>query len=392
MAELLEICRAAQAAEQRNEPCWLASVMRVRGSAYRHAGARLLFANGQVLAGSVSGGCLEASLVRKGPWLTREHAVCVRYEAGLEESEQPDAEAPRGSGCDGAVDILIERVHRGRAPDSLTFIESCLAAEQRGALLTVFESNVASVPVGSRLTLTEKGIAMGSIAEPAACAALSWAAAGVLGETQPRSRLVRGDGFQALLEVVSPAPHLFVFGAGPDALPVVELASALGLGVTVCDANPRASVRERFAARAELYLGGLDAVAAKLKAHRTPLGVVMSHHYSSDLNALSVLLDSPAQYIGVLGPERRTRKMFAELFPTQHGPLPARVRAPIGLNLGAETPAQIALSIVSEIQAVLACANAEPLSRYGSRSIHESEPEPIFASERSYLSARKATQ
>ncbi len=392
MAELLEICRAAEAAEKKDERCWLATVMRVRGSAYRHAGARLLFADGEALAGSVSGGCLEASIVRKGPWLTRERAVCVRYEAGREEGEEPDDETPRGSGCDGAVDILIERVERGQSVDPLAFIDACLTHEQRGALVTVFESKVPGVPVGGRLTLTETGVSTSTIADPAACAALSWAASEALGETHPKSRLVRGDGFEALLEVVLPAPHLFVFGSGPDALPVVELASALGLGVTVCEANPRASVRERFSQLAWLHWGSPETVLPKLYARCTPLAVVMNHHYPTDLKALAMLLDSPAQYIGVLGPERRTRQMFESLFPGQCAALPARVRAPIGLDLGAETPAQIAFSIVSEIQAVLGRASAQPLSRRGSRPIHEAEPDLVDASAASRVWGRTGTR
>ncbi|HEX3851195.1 MAG TPA: XdhC family protein, partial [Polyangiaceae bacterium] len=114
MTELSEICRLARAAQARSEPCWLATVMRVRGSAYRHPGARLLFSSGQILAGSVSGGCLEAGIVRKAPWLTRERPVCVRYE-GAREEDDDDEESPHGTGCDGIVDILLERVSLGAA-------------------------------------------------------------------------------------------------------------------------------------------------------------------------------------------------------------------------------------------------------------------------------------
>ncbi|MEO6603779.1 MAG: XdhC family protein [Polyangiaceae bacterium] len=372
MAELLDICRAARVAQERNEPCWVASVMRVKGSAYRHAGARLLFSSGQGLAGSVSGGCLEASIVRKGPWLTRERAVCVRYEGGREEG---DDESEWGTGCDGAVDVLIERVDFGSRSEPLSFIEACLKAERRAVLLTVFRSENPGLPIGARVGLDELGNGMTSVRDPADCAALSWAAEGVLGETHPQSRLVHGECFDALLEIIAPAPHLFVFGSGPDAVPVVELAGTLGLGVTVCEPNPRVAVRERFRGRAELHLGSAEAALALIESRRTPLSVVMGHHYPTDREALAMLLRSGATYIGMLGPERRTRKMFGELFPNFVGPLPARVRAPIGLNLGAETPTQIALSIVAEIQAVLGQASAEPLSRCTARPIHALEAE-----------------
>jgi len=373
MTELVEIYRAARAAEQRAEPCWLATVMRVRGSAYRHAGARLLFSRGQVLCGSVSGGCLEASIVRKGPWLTREHATCVRYEGGREQrsTEELEDEAPQGTGCDGTVDILLEPMNL-LENQPLAWLEQRLAEERRAALVTVFKSTNPNVPIGARLALDESGASASTITNSSASVALSWAAARALGETHLQAQTVHGNGFEALLEVIEPAPHLFVFGAGPDALPVVEFARALGWGVTVCESNPRVAVRERFALRCELHLGSVRSVLPKLAARRTPLAVVMSHHYPTDRDALDLLLRSPARYIGMLGPERRTRRMLNELF-TQRG-MPSldlsRVRAPVGLDLGAETPEQIALAIVAEVQAVLAGANAKPLSGRAARPSH----------------------
>jgi xanthine/CO dehydrogenase XdhC/CoxF family maturation factor len=315
---------------------------------------------------------LEAGIVRKGPWLTRERAACIRFEGGREESDEA---AGHGTGCDGSVDILIERLDFGSKCLPLAFIEACLKHELRGALLTVFESENALVPVGARFALDERGNRTSSLIDESARAALCCAAQNALGEAHPRSRVAYGEGFAALLEVIEPAPHLFVFGSGPDALPVAELAVLLGLGVTVCEPNPRFAVRERFAGCAELHLGSIDSVLPKLEARRCPMGVVMSHHYPTDVQALGVLLRSRATYIGMLGPERRTRRMFNELFPNHSGPLPVRVRAPIGLDLGAESPTQIALSIIAEIQSVLGQASAEPLSRRSARPIHALAPE-----------------
>jgi len=373
MSELTEICRVAQAAQQRGEPCWLATVMRVRGSAYRHAGARLLFSSGQPLAGSVSGGCLEASIVRKGPWLAREQAVCVRYEGGREED---DEESARGAGCDGTVDILLERVRRGGAADPLGFIDDCLNFERCGALITVFASSNASAPVGARLALDESGAHRSSLGDPSLSDALSLVAQAALRETHPQARTVHGEGFEALLEVIQPTPRLFLFGSGPDALPVAELAGSVGFAITVCEPSLRPAVRQRFSGVAELHSDELSAVLPKINACRAALGVVMSHHYPTDARALALLLESRALYIGVLGPERRTQRMLGELHPTPHGESQdSRLRAPIGLDLGAETPAQIALAIVSEAQAVLTRASAEPLSRRRERPIHAPGPE-----------------
>lgn len=387
MTELVEILRAARAAEERGEPCWLATVMRVRGSAYRHAGARLLFSNAHVLCGSISGGCLEASIVRKGPWLTRERAACVRYEGGREQAHgaagpqdahdsEADEQAAFGTGCDGTVDILLERVNLAEN-QALAFVERCLAREQRSAQVTVFQSSDPSVPVGARLTVDESGSIASSIKNEAASVALSWAAERALRETHPQAKTVHGNGFEALLEVNEPPPHLFVFGAGVDVLPVVAFAQALGLGVTVCEANPRIAVRERFAARCELHLGSVHSALPKIAARRTALAVVMSHHYPTDRDALHLLLHSPLKYLGMLGPERRTRRMLVELFGERRLPSLdlSRLHSPIGLDLGAETPEQIALAIVAEIQAVLAGASARPLSTRAARPLHAAQGE-----------------
>ncbi len=370
MSELTEISRAAARASDESEPIWLATVMRVQGSAYRHAGARLLFSEAGALAGSVSGGCLEAGLVRKGPWLARERPVCVRFDGSREANED---ERPRGTGCDGIVDILLERARVDAPFEPLVLIDDCLRRERRAVLITVFESSDPSLPVGSRLALSEGGSLSSSLVDDEIADSLELLAHGALHEARPANRVVHAEGFQALLEVFEPPPHLFVFGSGPDVLPVVALSLTLGLGVTVCEPNPRHSVRERFAANADLHLGDVASALPKVQGRRTPLAVVMSHHYPTDCAALAMLLDSPAVYIGMLGPQRRTQRMLDELFPgsaEREARNLGRVRAPIGLDLGAETAPQIALSVVAEMQAVLARASAEPLSRRAAHPIH----------------------
>ncbi|MES1176446.1 MAG: XdhC family protein [Myxococcales bacterium] len=372
MSELARIHAAARDAEARGQSLWLATVMRVRGSAYRHAGARLLFSAEQALAGSVSGGCLEAGIVRKGPWLARERPVCVHYEGTRSDD---DDETPRGTGCDGSVDILLEKAAFAWPGSVLGALQRCLEGERRSALVTVFESSDHSIAIGGRLILHESGELTVTGLPGSAIPALAEVAGRALLEPRPRARNVQGAGFDALLEVFEPPPHLFVFGSGPDAVPVVELAVALGLGVTVCDPNPRLAVRERFSALAELHLGSLDGVRPKLEARRRALAVVMSHHYPTDSAALGLLLDSPAVYIGVLGPRRRSERILGELFPhsgERRARALARLHAPIGLDLGAETPAQIALSIIAEIQVVLASASALSLSA-SARPIHRQD-------------------
>ena len=371
MAELSQICRAARESERRQEPFWLATVMRVKGSAYRHPGARMLFSSDEVLAGSVSGGCLEAGIARKGPWLAHDRPACVRFDGSREEEE--DEASPRGTGCDGIVDILLERASFAAPSAPLAVIEDCLRGERRAVLATVFESHDALAPVGARLILDEAGKFSTCALSGPAWATLAQAAERAMGEQRAETRTVSTDHCEALLEVIEPPPHLFIFGAGPDAVPLVEFATLLGFGVTVCDTSSRTIVRDRFAGLAELHVGNVESVRTLLAARRTPIGVIMSHHYPTDQRALGVLLASHAPYIGMLGPLRRSERLLQELFPdpnqlAKHDR--SRVHAPLGLDLGAETPAQIALSALAEVQAVLARASAVPLCERGSQPIH----------------------
>ncbi|HYQ43498.1 MAG TPA: XdhC family protein [Polyangiaceae bacterium] len=378
MSELSQICLAAREGERRQEPTWLATVMHVTGSAYRQPGARMLFSSSRVLAGSISGGCLETSIARKGPWLARERPKCVRFDGHSED----DDESPRGTGCDGIVDILLERANFDSPSAPLTVIEDCLRGERRAAMVTLFESTDALAPVGARLTLDERGQFSSENLGGPAWTVLARAAELALAEAQTRPRLVSSPRFRALLEVLEPPPHLFVFGAGPDALPLVELARAVGFEVTVCVTSARVAMRERFAERAELHVGSVASTAKLVAARRTPVAIVMSHHYPTDQEALQMLLASKTPYIGMLGPKRRTERMLGELFPVPNQLRScdrARIRAPLGLDLGAENPAQIALSAIAEVQAALSNGSALPLSKRSTRPIHRPLSELTFS-------------
>ncbi len=380
MNELSEIRAAARFSAARGEPLWLATVMRVRGSAYRHAGARMLFTNGRALAGSVSGGFFEGGIVRKGPWLTREHPVCIYFEGAKDEDEE---ERPSGTGCDGTVDILVEKVLAGDECDPLVLADECLSTEERGVLVTIFESSDPMLPIGARMWLKEDGAFASTIGSTSVNAELRGVAEYALATQSSDCRGVHGHGFEALLEIIEPTPHLFLFGSGPDAVPVAELARTLGLGVTVCDNTGRIAARERFARGTDVHVGDVASMQPLIDARRTALAVVMSHHYPSDSDTLKMLLETRAAYIGMLGPARRTERILRELGReraslSQHDR--ARLHAPVGLDLGAQTPAQIALSILAEVQAVLAHANARPLSSRGPRSIHLAEPSVLLSS------------
>lgn len=167
MSELRTIVKAARELRARGDAFVSATVVRVRGSAYRRAGARMIATPETWVAGSISGGCLEREVLAKGFWRTREvNAVHVTY------NEAEDALDERGgSGCQGVIDMLVERHGGVRASDWFELAEACLRDERAGACVTVFRSGRTGVPVGTRLTLLQDRVAS-TIDDPALVAEL----------------------------------------------------------------------------------------------------------------------------------------------------------------------------------------------------------------------------
>ncbi len=347
MGELGDIVARAEAARQAGQAALLATLVSVRGSSYRRPGARLLIACDAVAAGAVSGGCLERDLVRRGWWRTEAGAALVTYDSADDE----EGFGPRiGLGCNGRVDILVERLPDDWAPSALGFIAGCLAGERVGRLATVFRSRDPVLPLGTWVGVTDGGGAGGPGAAADDLVAAARTEAGVL--------TLRAGAVEALVEIIQPPPHLFVMGAGLDAVPLVALAGSLGWRTTVWDPAARFETRARFAHAHRRQAGPAADLRAAVDGAATPVVVVMAHDGERDAEALGMLLGSRARYVGVLGPRRRTERLLAAIGSP---PPPAHLYAPAGLALGAETAGEIALAIAAEIQACLAGETAEHL-------------------------------
>jgi len=366
LTEIAAVCRAWLKATRASEPTWLATVARVEGASYRRPGARLLFSREAVLAGALSGGCLERELMRMGPWLARNGPVSHTVDSRF------DDEGPRrGSGCHGKLDILLEPLTLV-ADGALAVVGRELEAERRVALATVIASELAGAPLGARVVRTEQGL-VSQLRGDALTRRLGSALGAALGQASFRTSYLRSGGSLALLEVVEPPPHLFVFGTGADVVPLVSTATLLGWNVTVCGKPGQLGVRERFVTLARLSEAPLaDNVAALARCAR-PLAVVMSHDFVQDRATLAALVKVDVPYVGVLGPARRTERLLQEIV-SEDGPIAperrARVFGPAGLDVGAETSAEIALSIVAEAQATLARSQRSSLRERGGE-IHE---------------------
>ena len=367
MNEVRALLEAFDGACARGERCALATVVSVEGSSYRRPGARMLVCEGGASTGTVSAGCLESDVIEHAKRVIRAgKAVLVEYDTASTSDEMAWG---LGLGCNGLVRVLVEPL----APGS-TYVEalrrSCEARTDsaRVWVATVYEHTppesaaaAARTQAGARLVINENGDVsreklndeMASMLEGEVRAlARGGATSGV------RVYDVGGGGVKVFVETLLPPVPLVIFGAGHDALSVVELARALGWQTQVVDPRARPASLSRFAAADRVTLARPEEVGARVCITPRTLTLLMTHNYSHDLALLRFLLDSPARYVGVMGPRKRTERMLTELasgedpFRLEEANM-ARLYSPAGLDIGANAPAEIALSIVAEMRAVL---------------------------------------
>ncbi len=342
MLDSAELIAAAAALRAAGEPFVIATVVRVRGSSYRRPGARMILAERGRIAGSVSGGCLEGNLVRTGMWKTKDGPVVVTFDS----SDPDDPEAVLG--CGGVVDILLER---GGPEDPLARAAELLARGGRGALVTAFGGGAPGFGGGALGThwVVEPDRAL----PPGLPESLAPVCAAAISSGRPQHTQV--DGHELLVEPVVPPIQLYVFGTGLDAVPLVESAARLGWDVHVWNGAGRYETAARFPG-ARILGPDLDAVRVQLDRSAAAVAVVMGHDTRRDRAALAMLVASRAAYIGVLGPRHRS----VDIAPPGALEDP-RVHAPVGLDLGAENPAEIAVSVIAEALAAIRGTSAASL-------------------------------
>lgn len=361
------LVRALRAMWRRGEQGWLATVLAVEGSAYRHEGAKLVVGAGGRPVGLVSGGCLEddvalAAMADGPPSRLLTYALDDEGLFGM------------GAGCPGTVRILLERLlPPGPVPDPLGRFLADLVSHRRAVLATVVPAD-GQGPV-HRLYGNPAGSWHGE------ASAYRQALERLLAEERPLARSFRAkDGAWVLLDVSAPSQQLVVFGAGDDALPLVSFARHMGLVVLVADHRPALLGGRRLGGARRVDL--LRQTWSPRLIQPGAAVVVMNHHLEWDAKALRLALASPAAYIALLGPigrSDRTFQLLAEEGTPLTGAQRARVHTPAGLDIGARTPEEIALSVLAEIVASRERRPGIPLA--GQRGPLHHAPQPIVATE-----------
>ncbi|HJU83149.1 MAG TPA: XdhC family protein [Holophagaceae bacterium] len=304
MKELRDILGAVRSGPGRR---WmLATLVGVRGSSYRQPGARLLMdAEGPVL-GAISGGCLEGDVFARA-----KEALASGAPRLIDYDLRGDLDLiwGSGSGCDGEARILVEALDP--AAPWLAFAEARLEARAEARIAIRLGPGLGERVCGERDLQVE----------------------------------------EAFVEPILPPLALFIFGAGDEVKPLVALAGLLGWTVTVCDHRPAFAKPERFP-QARVQAGHPAQVIPRLALDARSAAVLLSHNYVKDAEALRLLMEGPAPYLGLMGHRQRAARLVEELEAEGVPVDRARLFAPVGLDLGAESPETLALAIASEIQAV----------------------------------------
>ena len=328
---------------RRSERIALATLVDVRGSAPRLPGARFCVTGGGEVSGSVSGGCIEADLFEQAmEVLESDRPAVVQY--GI--SDELAFEV--GLSCGGEIEVLVEPF---RADGLWEMLRDALI-ERRGSVLAV--GLTPGALTGRRLVVLDDGTVAGSIHEDLDDA-IAREARSLLESGGSRRRSFQApDGECAVfLEAFRPPAHLYLLGAAFVAPPLARMASEAGFRVTVIDPRAAFATRERFPSADEVVVGWPDEALGRAALGPHSYIVMLLHDEKFDVPALLPALASDACYVGVLGSRRTHARRLDQLRGHGVGEAAlARLRAPIGLDLGGREPAEIAISILAEMLAV----------------------------------------
>ncbi|AWB65132.1 xanthine dehydrogenase [Saccharobesus litoralis] len=307
--------------KQKDDHDWvLGTIVETQGSSYRKAGAMLFINNLGQYFGLLSGGCLEADIMRQAQQVMDSGLPkVIQYDM----REEDDISWKLGIGCGGMVRILLQPLNQDNQYHHLPNVLKLLTERQ-----TLTYTINLNKPETANTILKQANQS----------------------ESEP-------SGFLSI--PLKAEPHLAVFGAGIDARPLVAMAGNLGWQITLVDHRTNNARGQYFPAATTIIRQHPDDLKDHEFLSNIDAAVVMGHNIQFDAAALSLLQKSSAGYIGMLGPKHRKQKVLnAAKLSTLSKPL----SGPIGLNLGGELPESIALSILAEIHAVLEQRDARSLS------------------------------
>ena len=292
---------------------------------------------------ALSGGCLEPAIAQAAARVIETgEPLVVNYDLA------DDSLWGLGMGCSGAIDVRIERLDELEHDMTMRAWLTVLERGERAALVTPLAG------CSGRLLVPAGREPLGHLSDPVMEQEALSRARTRLDASFPQSGPERIGSGEVFFEISGPPPELVVFGANSDAVPLARQAWALGFSVTMVDVRGAYLTADQFPA-ARLVAAHHSEFATKVPLVPGSFVLVMNHHLERDEASLRYALESSAAYIGVLGPRARYQKLLNGLAANGCTPSAsslARVHSPVGLSIGAETPEEVAVSILAELLAV----------------------------------------
>lgn len=341
MQEIAQIVNAYEIAIQQGKKTALATVVHVSGSSYRRPGARMLVTEDGIMTGAISGGCLEGDALRKAALaISQEKNKLVIYDT----TDEDDAKLGIQLGCNGIVSILFEPILSGTENNPIAVLRDAIATREASLIITIF----------SKDQQKQFGTFNQTILPLFVLELISAEISQVINSRKSlhKELLLEGNQQHCFIEFSEPTISLVIVGAGNDAIPLAKMAAVVGWNITIVDGRLTHANTQRFPAVDQIKVGKPLEVIDQLMMDGRTAFVLMTHNYNYDLSILEHLQGKDIGYIGLLGPASKRDRMLNELeqkgivFSEQER---TKIFGPTGLNLGAETAEEIAVSICSEI-------------------------------------------
>jgi xanthine dehydrogenase accessory factor len=353
MKEIKAIISAYDQLDRKTTQAALATVVRVEGSSYRRTGARMLVTDNGVWIGGISGGCLEGDALKRARIaISKSESSLITYDTTEEDAFQIGV----GLGCNGIIDVLFMPLDFQSKNNPVEVLKSCLQeSRQTHVLLTITELEGVWMTLKIGNTLQYKGPESLLIFEKDGLGSqlqeliLHQIASN---KSAPQYiELTDGRKLSLFIEILFPDIHLILMGHQYDAYPLARLSKEMGWRITLVS-NP-SKVNSKLLEVVDKILGNHQLEEIDIDQYSAAL--LMSHDYKTDKLNLTKALGTNIPYIGMLGPKVRAEKIFRELSeegkPVSEENM-KRINAPAGLDIGALSPEEIALSLIAEIRAV----------------------------------------
>ena len=362
MKEIRDILKAFDQAQKLGKQTALATVVHVEGSSYRRPGARMLIEDDGQLTGAISGGCLEGDALRKALLvITEKRSRLVTYDT----MDDDDAKFGVGLGCNGIIQVLIEPIDIANPNNPIQYLRTINEKRQKAVLITLFSLQDKKDPqYGTCLLLKEDGnvIYNTPVLKDVLIADAKDAMTTQLSSF--KNYISDNHNLTAFIEMIKPPVSVVIVGAGNDVVPLVEMADILGWETTVVDGRANYAKKERFVSACQVLVSKPEQVLDQIAIDENTVFLLMTHNYNYDMAMLKQLLQKNISYIGMLGPKKKRERILNELkdegvtFSQQQLSV---LHSPVGLDIGAETSEEIALSILAEIKALFAGKDVQSL-------------------------------